>query len=44
MIGNDLQLDSGVGVCGKQGQSFGRGRATDLKIDEIVVGGTQTES
>jgi TldD protein len=45
MIGNDLQLDSGVGVCGKQGQSVpvGVGQPT-LKIDEIVVGGTQTES
>ncbi len=43
MIGNDLQLDSGVGVCGKQGQSVpvGVGQPT-LKIDEIVVGGTQT--
>ena len=45
MIGNDLQIDSGVGVCGKQGQSVpvGVGQPT-LKIDEIVVGGTQTES
>ena len=45
MIGNDLQLDSGVGVCGKQGQSVpvGVGQPT-LKIDEIVVGGTQTGS
>ncbi len=45
MIGNDLQLDSGVGVCGKQGQSVpvGVGQPT-VKIDEIVVGGTQTES
>jgi TldD protein len=45
MVGNDLQLDSGVGVCGKQGQSVpvGVGQPT-LKIDEIVVGGTQTES
>ena len=44
MVGNDLQIDSGVGVCGKQGQSVpvGVGQPT-LKIDEIVVGGTQTE-
>ncbi len=45
MVGNDLQLDSGVGVCGKQGQSVpvGVGQPT-LKIDDIVVGGTQTGS
>ena len=45
MVGNDVQLDSGVGVCGKQGQSVpvGVGQPT-LKIDEIVVGGTQTGS
>ena len=41
MIGNDLQLDSGVGTCGKEGQSVpvGVGQPT-LKIDEITVGGT----
>ncbi|MEM1435063.1 MAG: metalloprotease TldD [Pseudomonadota bacterium] len=43
MVANDLALDAGVGVCGKDGQSVpvGVGQPT-LKIDEIVVGGTQT--
>ncbi len=41
MIGNDLELDAGVGTCGKEGQSVpvGVGQPT-LKIDEITVGGT----
>ena len=41
MVGNDMQLDSGVGTCGKEGQSVpvGVGQPT-LKIDEIIVGGT----
>jgi TldD protein len=41
MIGNDLELDSGVGVCGKEGQSVpvGVGQPT-LRIDGLVVGGT----
>jgi len=41
MVGNDLKLDSGVGTCGKEGQSIpvGVGQPT-LKIDEITVGGT----
>lgn len=41
MIGNDLQLDSGIGTCGKEGQSVpvGVGQPT-LKIDTLTVGGT----
>ncbi|MEP7705241.1 metalloprotease TldD [Paraglaciecola sp. 25GB23A] len=41
MIGNDLSLDKGVGVCGKDGQSLpvGVGQPT-LKVDELTVGGT----
>ncbi|MDD3759226.1 MAG: metalloprotease TldD [Acidithiobacillus sp.] len=42
MIGNDLQLDPGVGTCGKDGQSVpvGVGQPT-LKIRDLTVGGTQ---
>ena len=45
MIGNDWALDPGIGVCGKAGQSIpvGVGQPT-IKIDEIVVGGTQIVS
>lgn len=42
MVGHDLQLDEGIGTCGKEGQSVpvGVGLPT-IKIDELTVGGTQ---
>jgi TldD protein len=42
MVGNDLKLDAGIGVCGKEGQSVpvGVGQPT-LKLDELIVGGTE---
>jgi TldD protein len=41
LIGNDMELDTGVGVCGKEGQSVpvGVGQPT-LRIDGLTVGGT----
>ncbi|MBW5290906.1 MAG: TldD protein, part of TldE/TldD proteolytic complex [Candidatus Ruthia sp. Asou_11_S2] len=45
MVANDLKLDSGVGVCGKDGQSVpvGVGQPS-LKIDQLTVGGTEVNA
>lgn len=42
MVGNDFALDSGIGTCGKDGQSVpvGVGQST-LKLNKMIVGGTE---
>jgi TldD protein len=41
MVGSDLAMDTGIGTCGKEGQSVpvGVGQPT-LRIDRLSVGGT----
>ena len=41
MIGNDMELDPGMGTCGKQGQGVpvGVGQPS-MRINEMTVGGT----
>ncbi|MBI1748300.1 MAG: metalloprotease TldD [Acidobacteria bacterium] len=43
MVGHDLNLDEGIGTCGKDGQSVPVGVGTPtIKISEMTVGGTQS--
>ena len=42
MVGDDLKLDPGVGVCGKEGQTVPVGFGhPSFKVDMLTVGGTQ---
>ncbi|QHG92676.1 metalloprotease TldD [Coxiella endosymbiont of Amblyomma sculptum] len=44
MVGNDMSLDSGIGICGKSGQSVpvGVGQPT-IKVDALTIGGSNLE-
>ncbi len=43
MVGGDLELDEGIGTCGKEGQNVPVGvGAPTIKVDEITVGGTRS--
>ena len=43
MIGNDMKLDTGIGMCGKAGQGVPVGVGQPhLRMDQMTVGGTQT--
>jgi TldD protein len=43
MVGNDMALDTGVGMCGKQGQSLPVGVGQPhLRMNQMTIGGTQT--
>ena len=40
LIGNDMKLDSGVGTCGKDGQSAGGVGMPTVRMEGLTVGGT----
>ncbi len=43
MVGNDMKLDTGIGMCGKAGQSVPVGVGQPhLRMDQVTVGGTRT--
>lgn len=44
MVGNDMKLDLGIGMCGKQGQGVPVGVGQPhLRMDQVTVGGTQAQ-
>jgi TldD protein len=45
MVGSELELDEGVGTCGKAGQNVPVGVGMPMiRVDEITVGGTRSQS